>query len=705
MVKLSLSKRPLFATLALLAFKVPATALPAEPEPCRPLVRQLIEQVMRTERVHTRRPNWRAQDKDVADALESTITRAPAPSAERAASAPAEARKSAEAQGGGRAASASGPGSYSRTNTQEQAVDEGDIVKTDGRTIFHVSCTRDQEASACRNELRIYASWPAEQARLLGRFAIEPRGGEPVVKQVFLLGTELALILDAQAALRPEHPSFDGRLTRVLLVDVRDPRRPQLLREHLVDGAFADARMIGSRLYVATRSGGPQLPPALTREVSLLVSQAETAGTELSSDALIAQLLPRWRGFLEQDPGLPRLQTISERGPEGDPRPAYSCADLSVSDAISARSGLLNIVQLDLRGGASSGAGAAGFSQQSTLYASEGAIYLADAGLPGLEPGWQSASLIRKFELQAAGRPRFVAAGTVRGTVLNQFAMSEQGGDLRVATSDGWASNELTVLRPQAGQLRAIGHLSNLAVNERIYAVRMMGDRGYVVTFRRTDPLFTLDLSDPTRPAVVGELKVEGWSNYLHPLGKNHLLAVGQDADAWGRATGFHLQIFDVSNPRSPVRTFHQKLEAGSMSDAQADHHAFMFEPQTHTLSVPWKSDRYFGLLAYRVDPVAGFVDLGKVNHALMFKRYFQQQCARSPVAECRSPNYWYNFVTRPAIAIDRVIAIDDQLYSLSPTGMMVHRAGRTKLSSTTSVLVNEPRWRARGTPVRLSSW
>lgn len=700
MVKLSLSSRPLFATLALLAFKVPATASAVEPEGCRPLVRELIEAAIQSQRVPARRPSWRSDSARTEADVMAPAASASAPSVEKAASAPAEAKKSAEAQGGARGAAASGPGSYSRTNTQEQAVDEGDIVKTDGRTIYHVSCSRDGEASACRNELRIYASWPADQARLLGRFAIEPRGGEPVVKQVYLLGAQLAIILDAQAALRPERPAFDGKLSRVLIVDVRDPRRPLLMREHLVDGSFSDARLIGSRLYLATRSAGPALPPALAQDVSALISQAATAGVEPTADEVIERLLPRWRGFLEQDPGLPRLQTISERGPEGEPRPAYACADLNVSATVSARSGLLNIVQLDLRGGATSGAGAAGFSLQSTLYASEGAIYLADPGASGLEPGWQSASLIRKFELQAAGRPRFVASGSVRGTVLNQFAMSEQGGDLRVATSDGWASNNLTVLRPQGGQLQAIGRLENLAANERIYAVRMMGDRGYVVTFRRTDPLFTLDLSDPTRPAVVGELKVEGWSNYLHPLGKNHLLAVGQDADAWGRATGFHLQIFDVSDPRRPVRKFHQKLEAGSMSDAQTDHHAFMFEPQTLTLSVPWKSDRYFGLLAYRVDPAAGFVDLGRVNHALMFKRYFQQQCARSLASECQSSNYWYNFVTRPAIAIDRVIAIDDQLYSLSPAGMMVHRAGRTKLSSTTSVLVSEPRWRARGTPV-----
>ncbi len=694
MVKLSLSRRPLFATLALLAFPIPATAASAEGEGCRPLVRQLIDAAIRTERAPRGRPNWRAKDRtDEDDGARQGL----APATE-ASSAPAEtAKKSAESQASTRGAGASGPGTYSRTNTQEQAVDEGDIVKTDGRTIYHVSCSRDGEASACRNELRIYSSWPAAQARLLGRFAIEPRGGEPVVKQVYLLGQELAIILDAREAPRQ---GYDGQLTRVLLLAVRVPQHPLLLREHVVDGAFTDARVIGSRLYLATRTPTPGLPPALAGEVVTLIHQSLSGGTELSADAVLGRLAPRWSSFLEEGPGLPRVRTISDRDRDGTPRAAYGCGELNVTESISATNGLLNIIQVDLRSGSITGAGAAGFSAQSTLYASEGAIYLADAGALAPEPGWQSASLIRKFALEAGGRPRFAASGLVRGTVLNQFAMSEHQGDLRVASSDGWASNNLTVLRAKDGLLSSIGRLENLAANERIYAVRMLGERGYVVTFRRTDPLFTLDLSDPTRPAVVGELKVEGWSNYLHPLGKNHLLAVGQDADAWGRATGFHLQIFDVSDPRKPVRKFHQKLEAGSTSDTQTDHHAFMFEPQTLTLSLPWKSEQYFGLLAYRVDPAAGFVDLGRVNHALMYKRYFQQQCAQTFAAECQRSNYWYNFVSRPAIAIDRVIAIDDQLYSLSPTGMMVHRAGARKLSLTTSVLVSAPRWSSRGTPV-----
>src|SRR5262249_50020037 len=145
--------------------------------------------------------------------------------------------------------------------------------------------------------------------------------------------------------------------------------------------------------------------------------------------------------------------------------------------------------------------------------------------------------------LGRGGKPRFEARGTIRGTVLNQFAMSEHNGYLRVATSDNWATNDLYVLRSTGGRLETAGLLTGLGKNERIFAVRMLGDRGYVVTFRRTDPLFTLDLSNPNRPEVAGELHIDGFSTYLHPLGKHHLLAIGQDADPRGIPTGLHLQV------------------------------------------------------------------------------------------------------------------------------------------------------------------
>lgn len=576
-----------------------------------------------------------------------------------------------------------GPARYSRTNTQEEAVDEGDIVKTNGRYVFHVSCSRAGEASGCRDELRIFKSWPADKTQLVGRHRL----GDGV-HQIYLHGDRVVVLARAASArgarldtagLAPGR-DFSVQMARVTMLDVTDPARPRALGDLDVEGELVESRMIGPRLFLATRSPRLQLPAALVREIHALahggVSDAETALDRIDA---------RWSTFVNLDPGLPHLGNAARTAP------IYGCADLTITDP-SMDGQLLNVAQIDL-GGEVRGAGLTGLTPAATLYASEGALYVASPGAIPANTGWTSATNVKKLTL-TGGQPRFASQGTVRGTLLNQFSMSEHQGHLRVATTDQWTSNNVYVLRERERELETIGKLENLGRNERIYAVRMMGDRAYVVTFRRTDPLYTIDLSDPTRPTLLGELHIEGFSNYLHPLGGNHLLAIGQDADTSGRATGFHLQVFDVTDPRRPVRKFHHKLDAGSTSEAQADHHAFFFEPTTNTLSVPWKSEAYWGLIAFRVDPQQGFVDLGRVNHALMFKRHFRQVCARADVAECGRANHWWTFVTRPAIAVDRMVAIDDHLVSVSPAGLMVHRVGR-RLTETTSVLVQKPEWSA----------
>jgi uncharacterized secreted protein with C-terminal beta-propeller domain len=573
----------------------------------------------------------------------------------------------------------SGPAHYSRTNTQEESVDEGDIVKTDGKHIYHVSCTRTGVASGCRNELRIFQSWPISDAQLLGRYEIPMRRSAPHVQQIYLYQESLAVIMG-------DH--FEGPATRLLLLDVTKPSAPRLAREVAVDGAFVDSRMIGSRLYLATTSPALQLPPEMMADVQNLIAQISDDDLRSSSgtaEAILAQLETKWAHVI-RDPKLPRAREWQSGNREVS-APIYSCSDVLVDPANRGQN-LLNLSQIDL---ASSdpvtGAGVAGYSAQSKVYASEAAFYVADPIAP-TSPGWSSASLLRKFDLSKGGKPRFASRTTVRGHLLNQFSMSEHAGHLRVATSDHWSSNNIYVLATD--ELRVVGSVENIARNERIFAVRMMGAKGYVVTFRRTDPLFTLDLSDAENPRVVGELHIQGFSNYLHPLDDDHLLAIGQDADDFGRTLGFHLQIFDVRDPSRPLRTHHQKLDAGSASIAQNDHHAFMFEPNTKTLALPWQGQNYWGLIAYRVDAERGFSDLGRVNHALMYQQLHRKRCRGSERGICGERNGWWKMFTRQDLAIDRVVAIDDNLFSFSPSGVMVHHAGR-RLAQRAAVLVNEP--------------
>jgi hypothetical protein len=143
------------------------------------------------------------------------------------------------------------------------------------------------------------------------------------------------------------------------------------------------------------------------------------------------------------------------------------------------------------------------------------------------------------------------------------------------------------VLRRNGDSLDVIGSVSGLGRNEQIYAVRFIGAQGYVVTFRRTDPLYVLDLSDPKNPEVSGELKINGYSSYLHPVGDGRLIGIGQDADDNGRVTGMQLSLFDVRNPKAPKRLSNAKLGAYGQSEAEYDPHAFLFWDKTGQVVVP----------------------------------------------------------------------------------------------------------------------
>jgi hypothetical protein len=207
----------------------------------------------------------------------------------------------------------------------------------------------------------------------------------------------------------------------------------------------------------------------------------------------------------------------------------------------------------------------------------------------------------------------------VPGTLLNQFALSEDKGVLRAATTIGFgpeAESKVTTLDERAGHLLQRGQVGGLGLGERIYAVRFIGDVGYVVTFRQTDPLYTLDLSDPDRPRVVGELKIPGYSAYLHPIGEELLLGVGQEATDDGRVQGLQLSLFDVSDLAHPARLQKRTIgERWSHSAAEWDHHAFLWWPATKLAVLPIDSQDFIGAAGYRVDRARGISELGRVSH------------------------------------------------------------------------------------------
>jgi uncharacterized secreted protein with C-terminal beta-propeller domain len=177
-----------------------------------------------------------------------------------------------------------------------------------------------------------------------------------------------------------------------------------------------------------------------------------------------------------------------------------------------------------------------------------------------------------------------VARGEFRGWLLNQFSMDEKDGYLRVATTTSWSEpkNGVYVLD---SDLAVVGALEGLAPTERIYSARFLGDTLYLVTFRQIDPFFVIDLSKPVSPRVLGELKIPGFSSYLHPLDDTHVIGIGSENST------VKISLYNVTDPTNPVEQSKYLAPGGSWSMAQSDHKAFLFDRERNLLVIPmWTS-------------------------------------------------------------------------------------------------------------------
>ena len=274
----------------------------------------------------------------------------------------------------------------------------------------------------------------------------------------------------------------------------------------------------------------------------------------------------------------------------------------------------------------------------------------------------QRKTYIYKFKLEDS-KVTYTNTGSVPGEVLNQFSMDEKDGYFRIATtdSDSWNSetdiNNLYVLDEE---LKIIGKVEGLAKGERIYSVRFMGNRAYMVTFVETDPLFVIDLSKPEEPIVLGELKIPGYSKYLHPYDEKHIIGFGENtkANEYGGVVtdGMKMALFDVSNPTKPKELFSVDIgEKGTHSEILDNHKALLFSKEKNIISFPvyiseeagmYKTKLKFqGAIVYGLDLENGFILRGTIAHQEINDGYI---------------NYDYSK------KIERIIYINDSLYTLS---------------------------------------
>ena len=294
--------------------------------------------------------------------------------------------------------------------------------------------------------------------------------------------------------------------------------------------------------------------------------------------------------------------------------------------------GMLSVLTVDLAQGLKPVDSDSLMTDAQTIYASKRSLFVAterwfDPAVSDPERQVDAGrfTAIHKFALDPKSA-EYRGSGEVRGFVLNQFALSEHDGVLRVATTDQppWRANAeqresesfVTVL---GEKLDEIGRVGGLGRGEQIFAVRFLGEKGYVVTFRQVDPLYTLDLSNPQKPAVRGELKIRGFSSYLHPIGNDLLLGLGQDANEQGQTQGTQLSLFDVSDLSAPRRIHQHTLGESSSSAAEYDHRAFLYWPSTKLTVIPVSAykpeDEFNGAFGFRVERDNGISQVGSAEH------------------------------------------------------------------------------------------
>lgn len=450
---------------------------------------------------------------------------------------------------------------YSGTNIQEAGVDEPDIVKTDGRRLVAVAQGRlhvldpaggaiDHLGSIALPEGAHELFLHADRAIVLTRSWNAVPLPEPLPEP---LPVEPGVPADDVAASTVIAPGSSA--TVVSAVDLSDPRDPRVIDDATFEGDYVTARLHAGTLRLVLRSS-PQFVP--TEEIddteieAWLPERIEVDGDTVTTEPLVgcdAVARPPEPAGL----GTVTLLTID---------PSASMAPLDTDTVV---------------------------ADAQTVYASTETLYVATSA-------WQRASdagasdtattELHAFDISGPTEADYVASGRVPGQLLNQWSLSERGGHLRIATTAGspWApagdraqsQSYLTVLALDGDRLETVGRVGDLGRGETIHAVRYVGDLGFVVTFRRVDPLYAVDLSDPTEPRVLDELKITGFSAYLHPIPDGRLLGVGQEATEEGRAIGTQVSLFDVSDP-SALSRLDQELVENAHSPVEHDHRAFLW--------------------------------------------------------------------------------------------------------------------------------
>lgn len=539
------------------------------------------------------------------------------------------------------AASSESAGSdASETNIQVEGVDEADLVKTDGGHIYQVS----------QNKVNIIRAIPAGEMKLAASISFEESFSP---NELFLFQNQLVVIghssdFEKDTNMTKQSSATDtmiapaSQATKAFVYDVKSPEKPEQIREIKLDGSYVSARRMGGFVYLVTN-----------------------------------QYPQYW--ILEDNNNLDLRPSVYDSAVSISPTPVDYDKIQYFPNSNEANYTLIAAFNLnEPKKGAEITTYLGSGSQ---LYMSKDNLYLAvpryDEKAIGLTNSVVTPdSSIYKFSVKDT-EVKFHSSAEITGTLLNQFSMDEHNGYFRLVTTKGFAwddrqpsTNQLYILDEN---LKQVGELKELARGERIYSARFLDNKIYMVTFKETDPLFVIDASEPTKPKVLGELKIPGFSNYLHPYDENHLIGFGQDTklvtdkNANGQprvlTDGVKISLFDVSDMANPKEKFTEIIGGrGTYSSLNYDHKALLFNKNKNLfgfpISVYQNSSRndyeqifdFQGAYLYNIKPDTGFTLQLKISHETAKNQY----------------ELWES-------SIQRLVTIGDKVFALSPQKITAH--------------------------------
>jgi len=584
---------------------------------------------------------------------------------------------------------------HSVTNVQVAGVDEPDFVKNDGRYIYMIS----------GQSLAIVDAYPAASASIVSKTPLDD-----TPRDLFIDGDRLVLFITGTGSgAEPENPDASSMVkmmpayyhtstpvAHAIFYDISDRARPKVIKDFTIDGDYVDARLISNNLYVITRE---QIYPYDTDRITVPVvreglsavdtpdvyyfdnPEQQYAFTTISSFDIAAAKEREAKTYLV---GSGNILYVSEDAMyisyENYHQIDYPMRDGPVAAVMPESIPRENIGSPGMGATVSGGAAVSPILWEDFNRMSESEKQAVIADMKASEADAirnqeidRTTTVIHKISI-LSGSITYDARGEVAGSLKDQFAMDEHDGNLRVATTSNvytrqgqYEYNNVFVL--DSG-MKTIGTLTHIAEAEQIYATRFIGDRLYMVTFKRVDPFFVIDLSAPANPKILGRLKIPGFSDYLHPYDATHIIGLGKETgtNAWGGVStqGLKLALFDVSDVEHPSLVDKVEIgDAGTDSAALTDHKAFLFDRAKNLLVIPARvvtnqpaipdetsavppvqPKIWYGAWVFGVTPESGFTLRGTVEHGTDSSSY-----------------YWYG---SSSAEVKRSLYIGDVLYTIS---------------------------------------